>query len=218
MKRFIIPVIILLSFFTASGQISDTTFFNNAKPMLGDPKSAINFWTGNAFFHGNIIADTVWGTTRIDVFSYDTIHRTRKINVDSLILINNIAGTTDSFLIRDNSLIKYKILDMSPYLSFSDTASTLLTQSKAINTYQPIGDYTEFSDTTSTLLTKSNASKTYQLKGNYTVFADTASTLLTLSKASKNYQLKYWSKSGTAITPYTSSDVSLLPRASFFQA
>lgn len=136
MKRFIIPLIILLSFFTASGQIADTTFFNNAKPMLGDPKSAINFWTGNAFFHGNIIADTIWGTTRIDVFSYDTIQRTRKIYVDSLILENNVVGTSDSLLIRDNGLIKYKILDMTPYLSFSDTSSTLLTQSRASNTYQ----------------------------------------------------------------------------------
>jgi hypothetical protein len=53
--------LIFLIFFALKGtaQIADTTWFNNAKPMLGNTDSTINFWTDTAVFHGSIHADNI---------------------------------------------------------------------------------------------------------------------------------------------------------------
>lgn len=105
-----------------------------------DAVESNKLWIGagnfnNAIIYGNMLDDS--------------------LRLNATVSIRDVAlSTSDSLLTKDNGVIHYKILDLSPYTQYSDTTSTLLTQSKASNTYQ----------------------------------------------------LKYWSKTGTAITPYTSTD------------
>jgi len=109
-------------------------------------------------YGGNIHCDSIWATTHYSVSAFDTTQSVDTINANIMYLntfvLNPLLSTSDSIAVFSNDTLKYKLLDMTPYLKFSDTTSTLLTQSKASNTYQ----------------------------------------------------LKYWSKTGTAITPYTSTD------------
>jgi hypothetical protein len=110
-------------------------------------------------YGGTLYCDTVYAITHYAVSAFDTVQKVRKITTDTLVFRNKLLGTSDTILIVENNIAKYKILDMTPYLKFSDTTSLLLTQTTASNTYQ----------------------------------------------------LKYWSKTGTAIQPYISTDTVIAP-------
>lgn len=335
---------ILTVFFCAvslslSAQISDTTWFNNVKPMLGDPAAGINFWTGNAFFHGNIIADTVWANTHYVVVAYDTIQTVDSLSVtgntnirgnlsvNDTLFWNTIYPTpfdsthcwsklyTDS-LSSCSPLVIYSI-DTSYYTALghrfknavytdngitntgnftstkgninitNGTGSVIIDSNwfGAINgghfgafkgslvTGTSIGNgltfiedgnkesymgyhrqvggssknqkAIEYDTTRISVISGLNNRETsitirdtgYHIKvpsktimsadsgGNHIKFysplyinsslalamSDTTSTLLTQSKATNTYQLKYWSKSGTAIQPYTATDTVIAP-------
>lgn len=116
----------------------------------------------NRLIIGSLIKNNSHEDTTLSIIygKQDQLTANQHLWLNANVLIKEVpVSTSDSLLVRENKQVKYKVLDMSPYLRFIDTTSTLLTQSKATNTYQ----------------------------------------------------LKYWSKTGTAITPYTSTDTVIAP-------
>lgn len=312
MKK-ILTVFFCIISFSLSAQISDTIWFNNVKPMLGNPSSGINFWTGNAFFHGNIIADTVWANTHYVVVAYDTVQKVDSIFSNYADIKRIMAGNTDVDTLNYNYLnptipkywdssgsyihpnpSTYKVTSDSGYYidgnrllfgnltktyvgyncgtsqtgnHFSGLGSSCGMNNEGIgfvgigtntgvsnkganfsgvginsgyhntgNSFIGIGPYSGYSnsldsvmyigignsganDTSSILLFGRQTLKNPHLRINGNIFIngslglnmlDTTSTLLTKSMASKTYQLKYWSRTGTALTPYTSTDTAVI--------
>lgn len=128
---------------------------------------------------------------------------TKRIHLNGTTYIKNVpAATNDTVLFWENGIVKYKILDMTPYLKFSDTTSTLLTQSKASNTYQ-----LKYWSRTGTTLTPVTSTDTVVLKYQRissmhptgTTLLEVTSTGLLDTIASTPMSLIYVEKSGDAL-------------------